>query len=75
MTHVFSSTDRDGDTLNVERISCKNCLTDFTFTKVCANDTFVITITGEDGHRSVILSDNDLARLTEALAQTAPIHR
>lgn len=70
MPELFTTTDHDGDKLNVERISCKNCLTDFTFTKTCAKDTLIITIASEDGHRSVILSDDDVARLTVALAQT-----
>jgi hypothetical protein len=56
---IFSVTDIDGDTLAVEAYGPNQ---------------WTFTVAGEDGHRSVILSDDDIARLTEALAQIAPIH-
>ena len=57
---IFTATDADGDKLAVEEYGPGQ---------------WVFTTAGEDGHRSVILSDDDLARLSEALAQIAPIHR
>jgi hypothetical protein len=59
---LFTSTDTDGDTLMVA--NCESGLRQYT-----------VTVSGEDGHRTVILSEDDLARLTEALAQITPVYR
>jgi hypothetical protein len=57
---IFTTTDIDGDTLTVTTET---------------DDFLTITVGGEDGHRSVYLTEDDVARLTEALAQITPIHR
>ena len=49
--NLFTATDTDGDTITIER-----------------NDGVVTaTIAGEDGHRTVILTDADIDRLRAAL--------
>jgi hypothetical protein len=55
---IFTATDCDGDTLAVEAYGPGQ---------------WAVTVAGEDGHRTVILSDDDVARLTEVLATIAPI--
>jgi hypothetical protein len=57
---IFSATDTDGDTLAIESFGPSQ---------------YAFTVAGEDGHRTVLLSDDDVARLTELLATIAPIHR
>ena len=59
MPALFTATDKDGDTLNVEEYGPGQWL---------------IEVIGEDGYRQVLLSEDDIARLTEALAQITPIH-
>ena len=49
---IFSTTDIDGDTITIGRTD-EGILT--------------ATITGEDGHRTVILTDADIDRLRAAL--------
>ena len=53
---IYTATDIDGDTLTIER-----------------NDEGILTatITGEDGHRTVILTADDLNRLSGAATQLA----
>ena len=53
--NLFTATDTDGDTLTIER----------------NEDGITATITGEDGHRTVILTADDLNRLSGAAAQLA----
>ena len=57
---IYTTTDTDGDTLNIEEYGPGQ---------------WIIEVSGEDGHRQVLLSEDDIARLTEALAQITPIHR
>jgi hypothetical protein len=45
--NLFTATDIDGDTITIER----------------TDGVITATITGEDGHRTVILTDSDLNRL------------
>jgi len=55
---LFSSTDSDGDKLTV-------------FAQPGFR-TFQFTVSGEDGHRTVYLSDDDVARLSEKLSTFVP---
>jgi hypothetical protein len=57
---IFTASDTDGDTLAIESYGPGQ---------------YAFTVAGEDGHRTVLLSDDDIARLTELLAAIAPIHR
>ena len=53
MPALFTTTDADGDTITIER-----------------NDEgfgFIAAITGEDGHRSVLLMEEDIERLARSL--------
>lgn len=52
---IFTTTDADGDTLNVLRIKGRN------------GPTWLFTAKGEDGHRSVYLSADDRRELAQAL--------
>jgi hypothetical protein len=54
---LFSSTDSDGDKLTVVAHP--------------GFRTFEFTVSGEDGHRTVYLSDNDAARLRRQLTLAA----
>jgi hypothetical protein len=56
---IFTAIDIDGDTLAVDKYGPQQ---------------WAVTVAGEDGHRTVILSEDDIARLTEVLAKITPIH-
>jgi hypothetical protein len=54
MAELFTATDVDGDELVVSQ----------------EQDLFVFTVRGEDGHRSVYLTDDDVRRLHAATSLT-----
>ena len=56
---IFTATDSDGDELSVEGDDAKH---------------LIFTVAGEDGHRSVVLSYTDAARLAEVIRQKLIVH-